>query len=165
MCTVRRVFTNTTGIFIETLAGMAGCGYATGNFTTARFANVTALALNPDRTRLFAADITNAVVYSLDLVSRNVSIVAGIQGSPGNSTDGPALNSSLNAPNALAVASWGDLYIGLSGSRTIVRVSNGNLLRVAGSGACATALHCMDWYHFWSATAWHTWLSFLHARC
>lgn len=29
-CKVRRVFTNTTGAFVETLAGAAGCGFATG---------------------------------------------------------------------------------------------------------------------------------------
>lgn len=64
----------------------------------------------------------------------------GVQGVSADSADGPASSSSLHVPNALAVTSWGDLYIGTKGSRVIRRLSNGTLTRVAGTGAARRRL-------------------------
>ncbi len=61
----------------------------------------------------------------------------GIPGTPGDSGDGPGTSSSLNEPSALAVTSWGDVYIGAKGSRVIKKLSGGMLTRVAGTGGAS----------------------------
>jgi hypothetical protein len=135
-CTVRRIFTNTTDRYVETLSGMAGCGTAVSgpvSFSDAMFSpGLTCASLTPDYTGLLVCDSSNQVVRLLNFTTQNVSIVAGVAGTPGDGS-GPVTSAMLANPTGVSTTPWGDTYILLSGSQNIKRVRAGSVTTVAGT--------------------------------
>lgn len=82
---------------------------------------------------LYIVDYGDNYVYKVDAAGI-LSIVAGT-GTAGSPTPGPATNSDLQAPWAIAVDSNGNLYIGDYGNQVVEKVApDGNLSIYAGNG-------------------------------
>jgi hypothetical protein len=133
---IRKV--NTSGT-ITTIAGEAGqCNY-NGDGSPATKYNLcrpVGLALNSAGTDLYIGDSSNCRVRELVLSSSTISTFAG-NGSCGFAGDGgPAGSAELNSPDAVALDSAGDLFIGDVNNYRIRKVtkSSGDINTIAGDG-------------------------------
>jgi YVTN family beta-propeller protein/VCBS repeat-containing protein len=119
-----------TTVFGGGIVGFSGDG---GPLTSARFSNITGLAID-DAGNLFIADSGNQRIRKVDL-SGTITTVAG-SGATGFSGDGgPATTASLNFPAGIAVSDAGDLFIADAGNRRIRQVTAaGTISTIAGNG-------------------------------
>jgi sugar lactone lactonase YvrE len=119
-------------------------GYAGGTADTMRMAQPKGQEADPagrltfdNDGNLIFADTDNSIVRKLDMETREVSIVAGVEpidgaAQPGYSGDGgPAIEAKLNRPVDVAVATDGSIYIS--------DVSNHCIRKVAPDGTISTA--------------------------
>ena len=130
-----QVFEATIGGQLLVFAGTGTQGYAGDNSpaTSAQLNTPQALAIASNGT-LYIADTGNNVIRAIDTIG-NITTVAGT-GKPGYAGDnGPATAAQLDAPNAIAVDSTGDLLISDSANHRIRRVdTTGTITTVAGTG-------------------------------
>jgi hypothetical protein len=137
-----RMVNATTGL-LNTVAGMplGNAGYYTGDggpATSAQLYNPHGLAVD-GYGNLYIADTQNnviRVVYTggtplaslihtesgVTATAGNIYTIAGGQGSTSSSSDGPAISTSLNQPNAVTVDSQGNVFILDAGDFAIRRV-------------------------------------------
>lgn len=115
---------------VSTVAG-GTTGYADGTGTKAQFWSMSQL-IWVNKGYLVIADYQNRRLRKMT-PEGEVSTIAGNGASA--STDGPALQSSLNGPSTLAEAPDGSLYIGEANSRKIRKLdTSGVVTTFAGSG-------------------------------
>lgn len=117
---------------ISTLAGTADVGFVDGGADTARFDRPHDVVIHDGA--LYVADWGNHAIRRIDLVSGEVSTVAGT-GSYGFSGDGgPATEAQLFSPTGLAFAEDGTMYVADSSNHLIRRVKpDGIIDTVAGT--------------------------------
>ncbi len=132
---IRKV-TAATGV-ITTIAGdgTAGPGGDGGDAIAARLNQPDGLAIGKDG-NLYIADSANNRVRKVTLADGKISTVAGNGMSGATGDGGPATSAPLGAPIDVAFDSAGDLYIALSSSNKVrkVTMSTGIISSVAGSG-------------------------------
>jgi sugar lactone lactonase YvrE len=131
---VRRVSAATGAITTVAGTGSAGGGGDGGPATGARLNAPHGIAADA-RGNLFIADTGNHRVRCVMASSGVISSVAG-QGAPGYSGDGSrAVGARLNAPEDVAVAPNGDLYIADTRNHAIRRVTAGTGIILTSAGA------------------------------
>lgn len=93
------------------------------------------IVLNEDGTALYMADTNNHAIRRIDLITREVTTIAGT-GTPGYSGDGgPATAAQLYYPRDLAFSHDNELYIADSENNVIRKIeSDGTIVTVVGTG-------------------------------
>jgi DNA-binding beta-propeller fold protein YncE len=127
---------DTTGI-ITTLAG-GGTGQTSGDggpADTAGLVEPNGLALSPDQTKLFIADVAGHRVRVVDLAAGTIATFAGTGEARHDGDGGPAVNASVFGARAVAFAPDGSLYVMERQGSCIRRVRDGIIETVAGTGA------------------------------
>jgi DNA-binding beta-propeller fold protein YncE len=127
---------DTTGI-ISTLAGN-GSGQNTGDGGSADEAGLVepnGLALSPDQSRLFIADVAGHRVRAVNLASRAIETVAGTGEARHDGDGGPAAKAAVFGARAVAFAPDGSLYVMERQGSSIRRIRDGVIETVAGTGA------------------------------
>jgi DNA-binding beta-propeller fold protein YncE len=127
---------DTTGT-ITTLAGngsdqTSGDG---GPASQASLAEPNGLALNPQQTQLFIADVAGHRVRVVDLATGTIETFAGTGKAQHDGDQGPANAASLFGARAVAFAPDGALYVMERQGSCIRRINNGRIETVAGTGA------------------------------
>jgi sugar lactone lactonase YvrE len=92
------------------------------------------LALSPDETRLFIADVAGQRVWVVDLGQGTASVFAGNGEARHDGDGGPATTASLFGPRAVAFAPDGSLYVMERQGSCIRRIRDGVIETVAGTG-------------------------------
>ena len=133
----RRVRVIDTAGGISTLAGdgsvqSSGDG---GPAPRASLAEPNGLALDPEQSRLFIADVAGHRVRVVDLATRTIETVAGTGEARHRGDGGPASKAAIFGPRAVAFAPDGSLYIMERQGSCIRRVRDGVIETVAGTGA------------------------------
>ena len=126
---------------ITTVAGNGTAGYAgdKGPATAAELSDPTGLALD-DSGDLFIADTANNVIREVNLSTKVITTVAGAGPASGFGGDGgPPASALLDSPSAVAVDSWGDIYIADAGNNVVREVSSGQLVTVMPAPLTVTA--------------------------
>lgn len=132
---VRRI--DASGV-ITTVAGTGSVGFSGdgGPATEARFGTMAdgLVATLDTQGNLYIADVVNQRVRKVD-TSGIVTTIAGI-GSPGSPGDGgPALEATLNFPNAVAVDEAGNIYVIEWGGHRVRKIdADGVIATIAGTG-------------------------------
>jgi len=126
-----------------TLSVIAGSAFTSGTPTpgpaTSSDVNNPSMMTTDAAGDLFIADSTNDTIDEITPAGI-LSVVAGIPGSAGVPTDGPALSSHLDAPYGVAVDAGGDLYIADTSNEDVEEVTpDGNLTVIAGDNTLGTA--------------------------
>ena len=133
----RRVRVIDTNGIITTLAGN-GSDQSSGDGAPAPQAGLpepNGLALSPDQSRLFIADVAGHRVRVVDLATRIIETFAGT-GQPGHDGDaGPAAKAAIFGARAVAFAPDGSLYVMERQGSCIRRIHDGVIQTVAGTGA------------------------------
>jgi DNA-binding beta-propeller fold protein YncE len=127
---------DTTGV-IRTLAG-DGSGVFSGDGGPAGRAGLVepnGLALNPDGTRLFIADVAGHRVRVVDLGSGMIETFAGTGEARHDGDGGPASRAGVFGARAVAFAPDGSLYVMERQGSCIRRIRDGKIETVAGTGA------------------------------
>ena len=93
------------------------------------------LALNPDQSRLFIADVAGHRVRVVDLVAGRIETFAGTGEARHDGDGGPASNASVFGARAVAFAPDGSLYVMERQGSCIRRIRDGIIETVAGTGA------------------------------
>lgn len=93
------------------------------------------LALSPDQSRLFIADVAGQRVWVVDLGSASAAVFAGVGEARHDGDGGPAASAALFGPRAVAFAPDGSLYVMERQGSCIRRIRNGVIETVAGTGA------------------------------
>jgi hypothetical protein len=130
-CLVRVV----TGGLLNTVAGSGGCGFAgdAGPATSAQISLPGGIALDGSG-NLYIADAANCRVR--EVVSGNISTIAG-NGACGFAGDGgEARRSVLHGPSGVAVSSTGTAYIADTANCRVRAVTSHIITTVAGTGTC-----------------------------
>lgn len=140
---VRR-FNLSSGI-VNLYAGMPGSAGSTGDngtATSAKFSAPQDVAINPNGTVMLVADSSNHAIRRIDMVSMNVTTIAGTLASSGTTGDnGPATAAKLNTPRAVVWDPSGTSFYISDSVNCVVRkvslaASGNNITRYAGSGTC-----------------------------
>ena len=133
----RRVRVIDTSGIITTLAG-DGSDQSSGDGGPAAHAGLAepnGLALGPDQSRLFIADVAGHRVRVVDLTTQTIETFAGT-GQPHHDGDaGPAINAAIFGARAVAFAPDGSLYVMERQGSCIRRIRDGVIQTVAGTGA------------------------------
>jgi DNA-binding beta-propeller fold protein YncE len=127
---------DTTGV-IRTLAG-DGSGVFSGDGGPAAEAGLVepnGLALSPDQSRLFIADVAGHRVRVVDLTARTIATFAGTGEARHDGDFGQAAAASVFGARAVAFAPDGSLYVMERQGSCIRRISEGVIETVAGTGA------------------------------
>lgn len=127
---------DTTGA-ISTLAGDGSGQYGGdgGPAASAGLAEPNGLALSPDQTRLYIADVAGHRVRVVDLAAGTIETFAGT-GEPRHDGDGgPATKAGVFGARAVAFAPDGSLYLMERQGSCIRRIRDGVIETVAGTGA------------------------------
>jgi DNA-binding beta-propeller fold protein YncE len=125
-----------TGI-ITTLVGN-GSGQYSGDSGPADMAGVVepnGLALSPDQTKLFLADVAGHRVRVVDLATGTIATFAGTGEARHDGDGGPAVSASVFGARAVAFAPDGSLYVMERQGSRIRRIRDGMIETVAGTGA------------------------------
>jgi DNA-binding beta-propeller fold protein YncE len=127
---------DTTG----TLSTLTGDGSGTysgdgGPAAQAGLAEPNGLALSPDQTRLFIADVAGHRVRVVDLPTNTIQTFAGTGDARHDGDGGPATQASIFGARAVAFAPDGSLYVMERQGSCIRRIHNGLIETVAGTGA------------------------------
>ncbi len=93
------------------------------------------LALSPDQSQLFIADVAGQRVWVVDLASEAASVFAGTGEAAHNGDGGPPATAGLFGPRAVAFAPDGSLYVMERQGSCIRRIRDGVIETVAGTGA------------------------------
>ena len=131
---------DTTGV-ISTLAG-DGVGTYSGDGGPAALAGLVepnGLALSPDQTRLFIADVAGHRVRVVDLGSNTIQTFAGTGDARHDGDGGPAARAAVFGARAVAFAPDGSLYVMERQGSCIRRIRDGVIETVAGTGARGNA--------------------------
>jgi len=132
---VIRKVTASTGV-IAIVAGNGTAGYSGdgGAAIRAQLYAPTGVALDAAG-NIYVADTNNNVIREVNIITGNITSVAGT-GVAGYSGDGGvATNAQLNSPTGIAIDAAGNIYIADAQNNAIreVNVLNGNILTVAGN--------------------------------
>ena len=133
----RRVRVIDTMGVISTLAG-DGSGVFSGDGGPAAKAGLVepnGLALDPDQTRLFIADVAGHRVRVVDLGTGTIDTFAGTGDARHDGDGGPAVSAGVFGARAVAFAPDGSLYVMERQGSCIRRIRNGIIETVAGTGA------------------------------
>lgn len=135
-----------SGGTITTVAGNGSPGYTGdgGKATSAELNNPTGLALDSSG-NLFIADAGNNLIREVSS-SGTITTIAGnnTTGAGFAGDGGPALQAQLNAPTAVAVDKYGNLYIADSNNDVIRKVADGYINTLVGGSATTGQLHHPD---------------------
>jgi DNA-binding beta-propeller fold protein YncE len=126
---------DTTGI-VSTLAG-DGSGVCSGDGGPASEAGLTepnGLALSPDQSRLFIADVAGHRVRVVDLTVGTIETFAGTGEARHHGDGGPAAEAAVFGARAVRFAPDGSLYVMERQGSCIRRVQDGMIETVAGTG-------------------------------
>lgn len=93
------------------------------------------LALSPDQSQLFIADVAGQRVWVVDLATEAASVFAGNGEAVHDGDGGPAAAAGLFGPRAVAFAPDGSLYLMERQGSCIRRIRDGVIETVAGTGA------------------------------
>jgi uncharacterized repeat protein (TIGR03803 family) len=138
--TIRKLTSSGTAWTVSTIAGLAGsAGSTDGTNNAARFSSPSGLAVDTNGD-VFVADWGNHTIRELIPASAttwNVSTIAGLAGSKGNS-DGTNNSARFNHPEAVALDASGDVFVADWGNHTIRELvrsaaSSWNVSTIAGS--------------------------------
>lgn len=127
---------DTTGI-VSTLAG-DGLGQYSGDGGPAAQAGLiepNGLALSPDETQLFIADVAGHRVRVVDLAGGTIQTFAGTGEARHDGDGGPAAKAGVFGARAVAFAPDGSLYVMERQGSCIRRIRDGVIETVAGTGA------------------------------
>jgi sugar lactone lactonase YvrE len=127
---------DTTGI-IRTLAG-DGSGVFSGDrgpAATAGLVEPNGLALSPDQSRLFIADVAGHRVRVVDLTAGTIDSFAGTGVAGHDGDGGPASAAAVFGARAVAFSPDGSLYVMERQGSCIRRIRDGVIETVAGTGA------------------------------
>jgi DNA-binding beta-propeller fold protein YncE len=127
---------DTMGV-ITTLAG-DGAGQYSGDGGAAAISGLAepnGLALSPDHTKLFIADVAGHRVRVVDLAAGTIETSAGNGEARHDGDGGPALRAGVFGARAVAFAPDGSLYVMERQGSCIRRVRDGVIETVAGTGA------------------------------
>jgi len=125
---------------VSTLTGGSGSGYLDGPLETAKFDDITDMAWGPDGALYLADNLNHRIRRIQDGV---VSTVAGtgLDGCPvdtnptaGCHADGPVEEASLAGPTSVTVAADGTVYVAEQSGHRILRISDGMVTTLAGTG-------------------------------
>ncbi|MDR3530389.1 MAG: hypothetical protein P4L90_07550 [Rhodopila sp.] len=133
----RRVRVIDTNGMIATLAG-DGSGQYSGDGGPAAQAGLVepnGLALSPDQTRLFIADVAGHRVRVVDLGTGIIETFAGTGEARHDGDGGPATKAAVFGARAVAFAPDGSLYVMERQGSCIRRIRDGVIETVAGTGA------------------------------
>jgi len=133
----RRVRVIETSGVLTTLAG-DGSGVFSGDGGPAARAGLVepnGLALNPDQTRLFIADVAGHRVRVVDLITGTIETFAGTGEARHDGDGGPAVQAAVFGARAVAFAPDGSLYVMERQGSCIRRIRNGIIETIAGTGA------------------------------
>ncbi len=118
---------------VTTLAGDGQAGFADGSSRSARFNQPYGVALDAAGITLYVADYLNHAIRKIDLLTGNVSTLAG-NGTPGNA-DGLGGNARFNQPYSVRLDDQGRLWVPDQLNHTVRRVTPaGQVVTVAGTG-------------------------------
>jgi sugar lactone lactonase YvrE len=132
--TIRRIRQTVNGPVVETLAGNGVPGYLDGIGGDAQLQTPTGIALSPDGTVLYVADLGNNVIRRLNLQTLLLDTYAGSADS--GKGDGPNMIATFNGPFGLAVDTDGTVYVSEVGNSRIRRVdTQQNVSTVAGTSS------------------------------
>jgi DNA-binding beta-propeller fold protein YncE len=121
--------------FADRLNGRVRVIDTTGNIKTlGEFVEPNGLALSPDQTRLFVADVAAHKVCVVDLDSGTIDTFAGTGEARHDGDGGPALEAAVFGARAVAFAPDGALYVMERQGSCIRRIRNGVIETVAGTG-------------------------------
>ncbi len=87
---------------------------------------------------IYIADTLNHRIRKVSASNGNISTIAG-NGTQGTADTGAALNAHLNSPRGVAVDASGTVYIADTGNNRVLKLSNGALTTVAGTGTAGFA--------------------------
>jgi sugar lactone lactonase YvrE len=93
------------------------------------------LALSPDQSQLFIADVAGQRVWVVDLATETASVFSGTGEAAHDGDGGPAAGAGLFGPRAVAFAPDGSLYVMERQGSCIRRIRDGVIETVAGTGA------------------------------
>jgi DNA-binding beta-propeller fold protein YncE len=134
---VRRV-ENASGV-ITTFAGNGVAGFAGdgGPASRAEMVEPNGLALDPEQTRLFIADVADHRVRVVDLASGTISTFAGTGDAKHSGDGGPATAAGIHGARAVKIAADGTVYILERQGSTLRTVDprSGTITTLAGTGA------------------------------
>ena len=122
---------------IRTLAGN-GSGVYSGDGGPADQAGLVepnGLALSPDQTRLFIADVAGHRVRVVDLATGTIATFAGTGEAAHSGDGGPAAEAGVFGARAVAFAPDGSLYVMERQGSCVRRIRDGIIETVAGTGA------------------------------
>jgi DNA-binding beta-propeller fold protein YncE len=127
---------DTTGV-VSTLAGNGSGTYSGdgGPAAQAGLVEPNGLALSPDQTRLFIADVAGHRVRVVDLGSGTIETFAGTGEARHDGDNGPATEAAVFGARAVAFAPDGSLYVMERQGSCIRRIRDGVIETVAGTGA------------------------------
>jgi DNA-binding beta-propeller fold protein YncE len=122
---------------VSTLAGNGSEMYSGdgGPAAVAGLVEPNGLALSPDQSRLFIADVADHRVRVVDLTSGTIETFAGTGEARHGGDGGPAAEATVFGPRAVAFAPDGSLYVMERQGSCIRRVRDGMIETVAGTGA------------------------------
>jgi sugar lactone lactonase YvrE len=132
----RRVRVIDTSGVISTLAG-DGSGVFSGDggpAATAGLVEPNGLALSPDQTRLYIADVAGHRVREVNLTTGTIGTLAGTGEGRHDGDGGPATEAGVFGARAVAFAPDGSLYIMERQGSCIRRIRDGVIETVAGTG-------------------------------
>lgn len=116
---------------VATIAGTGMVGYQDGSPFVATFGNLVGAVYSPEASKLFICDRGNNRIRAMDLLTRNVTTVAG-DGNFGFQDNADATLARFTYLNAITTDATGALYIG--DSTKIRRLFDGAIKTVAGGG-------------------------------
>lgn len=127
---------DTTGA-VRTLAGDGSAVYSGdgGPAEAAGLVEPNGLALSPDQSRLFIADVAGHRVRLVDLTTGIITTCAGTGEAAHDGDGGPAIKAAVFGARALAFAPDGSLYVMERQGSCIRRIRDGLIETVAGTGA------------------------------
>jgi hypothetical protein len=129
---------------VRVIAGTGRPGFSGdgGPAVRAEFNQAYCASLTPDAQALLVADIKNARLRRIDLVTGTVATVAG-NGKGGKPVDGaPSLETPLAGPRAACEAADGTIYLALREGNSLVAIEKGVIRTIV--NASGKAGHCGD---------------------
>lgn len=116
---------------VETAAGTGSPGYVDGSGFSARFNSLVGAVYSAESSKLYICDKGNFRIRAMDILTRNVTTVAG-DGSAGFNDNSDALLARFVNLNAITTDATGAVYVG--DSTRVRRLFDGSVKTVAGGG-------------------------------